>query len=381
VAIQFVLVYVCAQSTVDLATELQQTKFTNTACDPSTNSIVTTIQNGIVSQPQTVFQYSGICGNGGLLFNPPSATIAAGSSQIVNGTLFPQDGGQTIVGQLCTLQLTVSITTVSNDGATLTTQYVTNPLSFPCGDVQPVENCGWFALACYWTQGETTQSSFFWLLVCLLAIGVVFGAYFLIFRLAWESIESEKARKQLGHLEKRTAEEYDKGFVQVSRAIADDVKQDRMSLEDLDAEINDIESALSKPDAVNFMRHMENEQPPHTTSGQTGFFQNPTSWAFSFSANAPSQTLGTPAASKEDPWIPAFHAGGGERRRSSRRTSFDHSGVDGGVEMETMSHYHTHAGTRHNDGDVHDSLLPGPGPGPSSAKSHPGVFNSRYAKQ
>jgi hypothetical protein len=142
-----------SQTTVNLAEELQQTKFTAVQCIPLTNSILANIQNGIVSQNQTQFQYSATCGNGGLLFNPPSATIAAGISAAINGTLFPQGGGKTIIGQVCSMSLIAILETVDTVTGTIVTSQESLPgLQFSCGDVQVDESCSWIDLACYWNN-------------------------------------------------------------------------------------------------------------------------------------------------------------------------------------------------------------------------------------
>jgi hypothetical protein len=141
------------QTTTNLAQELQQTKFSQVECIPLTNSIVANVQNGIVSQNQTQFQYSATCGNGLLLFNPSSSTIAAGISAQINGTLFPQTGGSTIIGQVCSMSLLAILETVDTvTGTVVTSQVVAQSLQFSCGDVQVDEDCSWIDLACYWAN-------------------------------------------------------------------------------------------------------------------------------------------------------------------------------------------------------------------------------------
>jgi len=195
------------QTTINLAEELQSTKFTNIACDPAHNSITALIQNGIVSQAQTSFQYAATCGNGQLLFDPPNAIIAAGISATINGTLFPQTSANTIVGAVCSMSLLAAITTVDTvTGTTVTTLQVADTVQYSCGPVQQTENCGWINLACYWTQGQTADSSAFWLWVCMFTVGVVFAAYYLGFRLLWAAIATAKIKKQYSYLTKEDAE-------------------------------------------------------------------------------------------------------------------------------------------------------------------------------
>jgi hypothetical protein len=306
-----------AQTTVNLVQELQQTKFTQVACEPLTNSIVANVQNGIVSQNQTQFQYSATCGNGGLLFNPSSSTIAAGISAQINGTLFPQGGGRTIIGQVCSMSLLAILETVDTvTGTIVTSQVVAQNLQFSCDDVQVDEDCSWIDLACFWSQGETTSSSAFWIWVCLFSIAVIFAIYYLGFRLPWASAESAKSRKQYSYLEKQDAEELRMHDMQ-AETLATEVTSGNAEMKTLEEKKQRIDQELGKPENRQYVENLERQQA--FTGLQAQAYQTPSGWNLQFSMpSAMTTAWGSPAAppmagSREDSGI----------RLRSRRPEFD----------------------------------------------------------
>jgi hypothetical protein len=323
--------------TINLAQELEATKFTNIACDPVHNSITTNIQNGIVSQAQTSFQYAATCGNGQLLFDPPSAIISAGISALVNGTLFPQTDANTIVGAVCSMSLLAVIESIdTTTGTTVQTLQVADNVQYSCGPVQQTTKCGWINLACYWTQGRTTSSSAFWLWVCLFSIGVVFAVYFLGFRLLWASIATARIKKQYAYLTKedamQTAEE-DAVAEELARSVRNGVT-DATQLQSKKAEI---ERELAAPQ--NQMRMNQQAQRMMQPVAPSA-----SAWTFNFSFPQALSTMQTPAAGREGSETLRYrtprsefgmHAGGGEAGPSTSIEMADLMGRYGHVDLDS----------------------------------------------
>lgn len=297
-----------AQSSVNLAQELQDTKFQNIRCQPDTNSIVTDIQNGIVSQTDTQFLYEGSCSNQRLLFDPPNLIIAAGLKATVNGTLSPQTGITAIVGQTCALSLLAVIETVNPvTGTTVSSNQVADSLQFACGDVAVDTDCDWIDLACYWTQGDTVDSSAFWLWVCMFAYLVIIVMYYLFVRLPLATADSAKSRKQYAFLEKRQAELEQEDARQIEMMVGEVTNGDK-DVGELDSQLKEIDERLNSAEVRRFQEMLDRNQDAQAagTVGVSGVPTGSGAWTLNFSLpSSMAGVFGAPAAGRESRYASA----------------------------------------------------------------------------
>ena len=303
-----------AQSTVNLAQELEDTKFSNIQCDPNTNSIVTDIVNGIVSQTDTQFLYSGVCSNQQLLFSPSNVRIAAGLTARVNGTLAPQTGTTNIVGQACSLTLLAVIETIDvPTGTTVTVNQAADTLQFACGNVEVDRDCDWIDLACYWTQGDTVDSSAFWLWVCMFAYLVIIAMYYLAYRLPEAQIGAAKSRKQYAFLEKREAQK-NREMDELAEAKAQEVTAGQRDMAELQKDARQLDDELARPEVQRYVDTLQREEWSRSQGVEVEARGTSAGWTLNFSMpSAMSTSFGAPAAGKE--------AGGGYqhlRKRTGR---------------------------------------------------------------
>lgn len=296
----------CAQSSINLAQELAQTKFSNIECDPFTNSIVTDVVNGVVSQSTTQFLYQGTCSNQQLLFSPSNVRVAAGLTTRINGTLVPLTATTDIIGQACSLSLTAVIEAVDSiTGTTVQVNQIADTLQFACGNVEIDDGCDWADIPCYWTEQNAADSSFFWMIIYVITYAVIIALYYLAYQLPLVQTGTIKSRRQYSYMEEHYAKN-NKEVDEKAKVKASEVIEGEMTYEELKHQKELVEEELAEPSMRRYIDMIEREEydrvagrtsePRQSSAGWTLNFNLPNAMANTFSG----RSAGSKASGYED---------------------------------------------------------------------------------